>query len=610
MNAITTFDSTRESLLDMLRSIRKGETQLPDFQRGWIWDDEHIKSLLASVSLSYPIGTVMMLQTGSEDVHLKPHLVEGVFWDDPPEPERLILDGQQRLTSFLQAIYADRPVDTRDARGAHIRRWYYIDIAQAMNSDGDREEAIKSLPEDRRIINFRREVIADYSTPEKEYEAGLFPLSQVFDDTEWRWGYEKFWDYDKEKAKLFGEFEKELIERFKQYQVPLILMRKETPKEAVCQIFEKVNTGGVSLTVFELLTATYAADNFRLRDNWTERKRHFKEQKEQKVLARVESTDFLQTITLLTTYARRHQSIANGISIDNAPGISCKKKEILRLSLDDYKTWADRAAKGFEKAARFLHSQKIFAARDIPYQTQLVPFAAILAVLEDRADSDGVKAKLARWYWCGILGELYGGAIETRFAKDLPEVVEWVSDDTEPSTVSDANFVPERLHTLRNRNSAAYKGLHALLLRDGCQDFRTGDNIDEQLYFEDAIDIHHIFPQHWCGNNGIDMKLCGCIVNKTPLSAKTNRIISGNAPSTYLPHVQKRSGYDDNRMVEILQSHVIEPKSLQSDDFGSFFKSREKALLDRIEKAMGKHVARVTTSQDFDIPEEELEAEE
>ena len=45
MQPITTFDSTKEALSDMLQSIKTGKTQLPDFQRGWIWDDEHIKSL-------------------------------------------------------------------------------------------------------------------------------------------------------------------------------------------------------------------------------------------------------------------------------------------------------------------------------------------------------------------------------------------------------------------------------------------------------------------------------------------------------------------------------------------------------------------------------------
>ena len=607
MNAIITFDSTKESLLEMLKDISTGKNQLPDFQRGWIWDDDHILSLLASVSLSYPIGNVMMLQTGNEDILFKPRLVEGVILYNPPEPERLILDGQQRLTSFLQAIYSDIPVETRDARGAKIRRWYYIDIAQAMNSNGDREDAIISLPEDRKIINFRREIITDYSTPEKEYESGLFPLSQVFNCADWRREYNKFWGWDSEKARLFDEFESEVVKRFEQYQVPLILMRKETPKEAVCQVFEKVNTGGVSLTVFELLTATYAADNFFLRDDWSERKKCFKGQR---VLAKLESTDFLQTITLLATHARRLRSISDGVQPDNAPGISCKRKEILRLSLVDYQTWADRAEGGFEKAARFIHSQKIFAARDIPYQTQLVPFAAILTVLGDRADNDGIKAILARWYWCGILGELYGGANETRFARDLPEVIEYINNGSEPSSIIDANFVPERLYTLRTRNSAAYKGLHALLLRDGCLDFRTGDNIDEQLYFEDALDIHHIFPQHWCKNNNIDIRRCDSIVNKTPISAKTNRIISGNAPSKYLPRIQQSSGYDENRMEQILQSHVVDPNYLRLDNFEVFFETRANALLERIEQAMGKPIARVTTTDDFDTVEEDQETDE
>lgn len=145
-----------------------------------------------------------------------------------------------------------------------------------------------------------------------------------------------------------------------------------------------------------------------------------------------------------------------------------------------------------------LYGQKIFAARDLPYRTQLTPLAAILAILGDRADNDGVRAKLARWYWCGVFGELYGGAIETRFAKDLPEVLNWIDGEPHPATITDANFARERLFTLQTRNSAAYKGLYALLLQHGGLDFRTGDPIDVQMYFDDKIDIHHIFPQDWC----------------------------------------------------------------------------------------------------------------
>src|SRR2546421_2621831 len=106
MHSITMYDSIREQIQDILRGIREGKTQLPDFQRGWVWDDDHIRSLLASVSLSFPIGAVMMLQTGNPDVRFKPRLVEGLNLADPPEPERLILDGQQRLTSLFLALFS------------------------------------------------------------------------------------------------------------------------------------------------------------------------------------------------------------------------------------------------------------------------------------------------------------------------------------------------------------------------------------------------------------------------------------------------------------------------------------------------------------------------
>ncbi|MEA1959962.1 MAG: hypothetical protein U9N81_01500 [Bacillota bacterium] len=49
---ITTFDSTKEYLFKLLNDVGAGKVQLPDFQRGWVWDDEHIRSILASVSLS------------------------------------------------------------------------------------------------------------------------------------------------------------------------------------------------------------------------------------------------------------------------------------------------------------------------------------------------------------------------------------------------------------------------------------------------------------------------------------------------------------------------------------------------------------------------------
>lgn len=599
MEAITTFDSTKESLQDLLRDIKDAKMQLPDFQRGWVWDDEHIRSLIASVSLSFPIGAVMMLQTGNTEVRFKPRLVEGVTNQAPPEPERLILDGQQRLTSLYQSLMLGQPVTTRDLRGNEIQRWYYLDINKALSPNGDRDEAIIGVPGDRKVRNFRGEVLADYSTMDLECAAELLPLHIVFDLsalTNWQMAY-----FQADQAQMhvrlqrWNQLNQSVIQRFQQYQIPVIVLRKETPKEAVCQVFEKVNTGGVSLTVFELLTATYAADDFNLRDDWKER---YKKLREYRLLHGIQNDDFLQAVTLLATHARRQAGVSANLPQQEVAGVSCKRKDILKLPLADYQAWANRATKGFTKAARLLFGQKIFEARDLPYRTQLTPLAAIMALLGDRADNEGVKTKLVRWYWCGVLGELYGGAIETRFAKDLPEVLAWIDGGAEPDTIRDANFAPSRLLTLQTRNSAAYKGLSALLLREGGKDFRTGNTIEESIYFDDKVDIHHIFPQVWCAAQKIDRRRYNSIINKTPLDARTNRFIGGNAPSSYVTRLQKNAEMDEPRMDTILRSHLISPEALRADDFDAFFAAREQSLLERIEQAMGKPIARTVVESE------------
>ena len=441
-------------------------------------------------------------------------------------------------------------------------------------------------------------------------------MNQIFSSAEWRQAYSEHWRFDIDKMRLFNDFEREVIKRFEQYQLPVIELKKETPKEAVCLVFERVNTGGVALTVFELLTASFAADNFQLRDDWNAREKRLKTQ--HPVLRNLQSDDFLQAISLLVTQTRRRAALDDGTTIDKAPGISCKRKDILKLKVADWQTWADRVEHGFVRAARFLHSQKIFKARDLPYRTQLVPLAAIFTDLDNTSENEGARRKTARWFWCGVLGELYGGAIESRFARDLPEVLALVRGDAaEPVTIAESNFQADRLLTLRTRNSAAYKGLYALLMRDGCRDFRTGEPIEAQAFFDDMIDIHHIFPERWCKENNIDSATYNSMVNKTAISARTNRQIGGRAPSEYLAAMERAADIEPERLNTIVASHCITPEDLRTDDFWRFYAARAEMLLQRIEMATGKQITREpelfgagTAADDYDEGSLDWDAEE
>ena len=589
------FDSTKDDLEEILKDIGRGKIQLPDFQRGWIWDDDRVRSLLASVAVSFPIGTLMMLTAGGESIKLQPRPIEGAPTEITKDNlETLILDGQQRMTSLYQALMRKESVATNDSKNRKIKRFYYIDMKNAIDKETDLEEAIVSVPEDRVQKGFGANTGLDLSTPDMEYKKLYFPVNALLDADDWRREYNKFWQHSDEKTMFFDKFNKKIIDCFKKYQVPIIKLGKDTPKEAVCLVFEKVNTGGVSLTVFELLTATFAADNFNLRKDWNARKEVMIDDKSG-ILTEPDSDHFLQAISLLVSLAKRDKNIAEGIASENISGISCKRREILNLGVDEYNEWADKVQDGFIKAARFLNDEKIFSAKDVPYKTQLVPLATILVALGNDGEPLDARGRISRWYWCGILGELYGGAIETRFALDLPQVVEFVRGGDTPKTITDANFAPRRLLTLRTRNSAAYKGIYALLMCDGCCDFRTGKKIESQVFHNEAIDIHHIFPQKWCedsGDNRITKDIYNSIINKTAISSRTNRIIGGKAPSEYSNILEERSGVSSEDMDKLFSSHGINPESVRGDDYWSFYKDRAEHLLNTIERATQMEITR------------------
>ena len=607
MNAGVTFHSSEQQLTTLLSGVHSGKIQLPDFQRDWVWDDERIRGLLASVSMSYPVGTLMLLDAGNEDVRFASRPIQGVTGVDG-KPGQLILDGQQRLTTLYQVLQSKKPVQTFDARKKRIERWYYFDIPKVIDPSVDREDAIVAVGPDR-IVRDLHNVKLDLSTRENEWVAQMLPADLLLDGVglmKWQLGYfnaasgEEQVQRQSQWAALLGD----LLASFAAYLVPVIMMTKETPRDAVCQVFEKVNTGGVTLNVFELLTATYAADHVNLRDRWAAQHALMKQHP---VLEEVESTDYLQAICLLASLDRR-QAWETTRETDRAPAVTCKRRDILRLPLHDYLRYEDAVTKGFLAAGKFLLNQNVFGSRDVPYRTQLVPLAALLTRLGNAATAGAVHDKLVQWYWCGVFGELYGSTIETRFANDLVEVLDWVSDGPEPTTVTQATFQEGRLHTMRSRQSAAYKGLHALLMRDGAQDFKAATPITIQQYVHEAVDIHHVFPQRWCKDHEIDKGLMDSIVNKAPLSAETNREVGGRAPSAYLTRLERTYQLGGDVLDQRLVTHVIDPALLRADDFHGFFRDRKEQLVRRIEAVTGKRILREAVD-DEPVEQEPAEAE-
>ena len=589
------FETPQYPLSDLLRKVETGEIQLPDFQRGYKWDEERIRALLVTVLRGYPMGSLMALDTSNSMVRFKPRPITGAPANAAnTEPSLLILDGQQRLTSLYQSLGGDGIVDTETDRRKKVQRRYFLDIRKALSSDEIPDDAVFMTPPDGVIrSNFNRDIELDLSTEDDWVRHRCVPMSSLFNGDI----YPILTQIALEDGNnnLQVNFTSQILNSLIRYQLPAIKLDKATPKGAVATVFEKVNTGGLPLNVFELLTATFAGDgryfeehghDFRLVDDW---KRTEEILATSPVLEYVGRSEFLTAVTLLVNH-------------DGPNRTSARRDDILRLDLRDYVAAADRIRGSLKWVAAFLKRNRIHTAFDIPYGTQLIPLLAIRAILGDRADIHGVFERISQWYWCGVLGEMYGSATETRFAWDVDEVPTWAIDERGeaplPHTIKQSSFVESRLVSLKTRNAAAYKGIYALLMQQDCQDWATAQNFNDATFLDLDVDIHHVFPRKWCDSRGIDPHLRDSIVNKTPLGRSTNIAIGGASPKDYVPKLEKRAQIDATRLDGIIASHQIAPELLRDEDFAGFFTDRRRRILTLVESAMGK-----TAQRDIDDTE-------
>lgn len=93
---------------------------------------------------------------------------------------------------------------------------------------------------------------------------------------------------------------------------------------------------------------------------------------------------------------------------------------------------------------------------------------------------------------------------------------------------------------MQSRQFVAYKGVMALILKNHAWDFISGAEMDLSTFSNEKIDIHHIFPKDYCIKAGYDRSKWNSVVNKTPLSASSNREIGGYVPSIYLGRLEKK----------------------------------------------------------------------
>ncbi len=554
---------TSESLKFFLQMIHNREMALPDFQRDFVWDPFATEELIESIINNFPAGSLLRIKNGTQ-LLFQPRAVQGA----PPlikdaKPSYLILDGQQRLTSLYQAFY-----------GVGEQK-YYIDLS-GLEKGKDLEDCVFYMRTD--------DGDAEFGTIAQQAEKLVFPLGNVFSDGGFSgWMNKVLKERCKDIAEMLdlqkrlSELSENWIRPIEEYEFPMVTLNEETSGSAVCTIFETLNRTGVKLSVFDLLTARFWAQDLNLRRLWEQ--------------ARVDAPvieDFeidpyyvLQIVGLLEPGTDKEGH-------PRAPSI--KRSAILEMAVEQPRKGWSTAIAGLSAILGILRDEcGVLIPGLIPYTTILIPMAAVWASQEGvkGADIGANRIKLLRWFWCSVFGQQYENAPNSQAEKDFGELKAWMGGGHESESVASFSLESLKLRNVRPKQRAVYRGAMALILQNGALDFHKRGAITSQLIADkkNPVDDHHIFPRAFLDEQGVAPALRDCILNRTYIDRATNHRLSRRAPSDYFSEIRQKHGAQDTD--DLFRTHLLpigNDSPLLKDDFEGFLTMREKLLMDLIQK--------------------------
>ena len=551
-------DTNPRALKDLLAEIHNRTTVLPDFQRDFVWEPGATQELIVSIASNYPAGSILRVRDAKRVFAAREF--EGAPALDGAKHTFLVLDGQQRLTSLYQAFYGV---------GEHR---YFLDLSK-LTDGADFEEAIFHERATTKWTKARE----DFALQAKEL---LLPLSVL------KGGAGGFLQWilqvtnpmpAEERTRMLDaltRLNENWIKTIDDYHFPVVTLSDKTEPDALCTIFETLNRTGVKLSVFELLTARFWPQNIKLRALWD------KALADHPVIADFEVDPYY---------------VLQGISLACRKAPSCKRSDVLNMAASDITDWWDKVVLGVATGLKILRDDcKVVLPKWVPYETMLPPLAAVLARAGSpkTAEAGAQREKLKRWFWCAVFGQAYESASNSKSAKDVVEILPWLSGGDLPESVASFSFDPRALRDVTPRQRAIYRGAICLILGGGARDFHTQAVITGKLMAEEGIDDHHVFPAAYLERRRVaPARLRDCVLNRTLIDRTTNQMISDRAPSDYLAEIRNTRGFP---FETVLGSHGLPTGAdspLLCDDYEAFHTWRQEWLWQQISRVTGATVA-------------------
>ena len=561
-----------KEFLALAKGAFKGDVMLPDFQRNFVWTRQDIEELFKSLIEDMFIGNFLIHNVDPLNPPFKPIAIEGADKVNPEyngKPSILVLDGQQRLSSFFYALYSP-DIPLRNASNPYA---FFINIQSLI--DDDIENSVYSTSkvwrEYKSLLNnegtFDMAVLADKQ---------IIPLTFLVEDFTEIWFEHYKSKYTSEQDKKVRDYIKNIIN----YNTLTLDVPINEKPENIAVLFERINRTGIKLSIFDLLVARlYKFIN--LREKW---EAAFDEYHSIQQYAHDNKRD-----TSIPYYFIQSLALFNGMSI--------KARDMLKIDdkILNNDLWDALVKKVDEDVLiRLLDINEYGIGRIdkwFPYSPMIVPFLSSFMTSNFKID------KINKWYWSSVFGERYAGSVESKITKDYKELVTWFSDENKtPEVVKDMRDMLHKTFSLSDKDNAGnsvYKGVFNLLFKNDAKDFYEDDKIK---YKKTDLDDHHIFPKQFLKNKGINENV-NCILNRTLIHGTTNKKISKKAPSDYINVMIKKLESEDN-VKQLLKHHFINDemfsimKSVKedsdndfvSDNFKRFIELRDENIKKAIEK--------------------------
>ena len=562
-------DTNPRALKDLLSEVHSRSMVLPDFQRDFVWEPGATQELIVSIANNYPAGSILRVRDAKRVFSAREFEGAPALAGQPHT--FLVLDGQQRLTSLYQAFYGV---------GEHR---YYLDLNKLLK-DTDFEEAIFHV---RATTKWAK----SHESFELQAKDMLLPLSVLKGGAggflQWLLQATNSMPQD-DRIRMQDALTKlndAWIKTIDDYHFPVVTLSDKTEPDALCTIFETLNRTGVKLSVFELLTARFWPQNINLRDLWDKAKEDY---------------------PIILDFEVDPYYVLQAIALASRKSPSCKRGEVLNLKPAEIEAWWPSVISGLAVGLDILRDDcKVMQPKWLPYQTMLAPMAAVLAKsgLPKTAEAGAQREKLKRWFWCAVFGQAYESSPNSQSAKDVVDLVTWLSGGALPETVAGLRFDPKALRDVTPRQRSIYRGMICLILGSGAgaRDFYSQKVITGKLMNDEGIDDHHVFPADFLEKKkGVTLsRTRDCILNRTLIDRTTNQMISNRAPSDYMAEIRNTPDFPFD---DVLASHCLptgKGAPFWSDDYDAFLVWREARLWQEIKLATG-----MTDATDLEAEEE------